>query len=93
MILTIWTFLDILKMSIFGFLDEMFFRRTEKSGLKIWGSCRTENGKENIYKNQGFSKNSEIPKIEESILATLWLHYGYIIKCSHNVAKNSLLHT
>ena len=36
---------------------------------------RTENGKENIYKNQRFYKNSEIPKIEESILATLWLHY------------------
>jgi hypothetical protein len=78
LILTIWTFLDILKMSIFGFLDEMFFRRTEKSGVKIWISCRTENGKENIYKIQGFFENSEIPKIKDSILATLWLHYGYI---------------
>ena len=87
LILTIWTFLDILKMSNFGFLDEMFFRRTEISGLKMFITCRTENGKENIYKNQGFSKNSEIPKIEESILATLWLHYGYIMATFDNVAK------
>jgi hypothetical protein len=65
-------------MSIFGFLDEMFFRRTEKSGVKMFTICRTENGKENIYKNQLFFENSENPKIEESILATLWLHYGYI---------------
>jgi hypothetical protein len=39
---------------------------------------RTENGKENIYKIQGFFENSEIPKFKDSILATLWLHYGYI---------------
>ena len=30
-----WTFLDILKMSIFGFLEIIFFRRTEKSGDKL----------------------------------------------------------
>ena len=77
-ILTIWTFLDILKMSIFGFLDGIFFRRTEKLGTKIWVLRRTENGKENIYKNQCFLKNSEIRNSKESILATLWLHYGYI---------------
>jgi hypothetical protein len=93
LILTIWTFLDILKMSIFGFLDGIFFRRTEKSEMKIWVSCRTENGKENICKNQRFYKNSEIPKIKDSILATSWLHYGYIMKSSQNVAKKSLLHT
>ena len=29
----IWTFLDILKMSIFGFLEEMFFCRTENPEL------------------------------------------------------------
>ena len=78
LILTIWTFLDILKMSIFGFLDGIFFRRTEKSGLKMILFVRTENGKEKNYKNQRFFENSEIPKIKESILATLWLHYGYI---------------
>ena len=77
-ILTIWTFLDILKMSIFGFLDEIFFRRTEKSGLKIPDLRRIENGKENIYKKQIFFENSEIRNSKESILATLWLHYGYI---------------
>jgi hypothetical protein len=44
----IWTFLDILKMSIFEFLEELFFYRTEKSGkinAVIW---RSENGKEII---------------------------------------------
>ena len=65
-------------MSIFGFLDEMFFCRTEKSGTKTRGSRRTENGKGKNYKNQRFFENSEIPKINDSILATLWLHYGYI---------------
>ena len=30
-----WTFLDILKMSIFGFLEIIFFRRTEKSGTDL----------------------------------------------------------
>ena len=30
-----WTFLDILKMSIFGFLKIIFFNRTEKSGDKL----------------------------------------------------------
>jgi len=43
-----WTFLDIFKMSIFGFLEEMFFGRTEKSGNKNDWVCRSENGKENI---------------------------------------------
>ena len=86
-ILTIWTFLDILKMSIFEFLDGIFFRRTEKSGTKIWVSCRIENGKKNIYKSQRFFENSEIPKIKDSILATLWLHYGYIMATFDNVAK------
>jgi hypothetical protein len=42
-----WTFLDILKMSIFGFLKELFFGRTEKSGNIIIYNCRIENGKEN----------------------------------------------
>ena len=46
--------MDIFKMSIFRFLDGIFFRRTEKSGTKIWVLRRTENGKENIYKNQCF---------------------------------------
>ena len=74
-------------MSIFGFLDEIFFRRTEKSGLKAVSSRRTENGKENVYKNSIFFEKSEIPKIKESILATLWLHYGYIMATFDNVAK------
>jgi len=43
-----WTFLDILKMSIFGFLEEMFFCRTEKTGMIKNINVRTENGKENI---------------------------------------------
>jgi hypothetical protein len=66
-------------MSIFGFLDGIFFCRTENSGLKIGSSRRAENGKENVYKNQTFFENSEISGIQDSILATLWLHYGYIM--------------
>ena len=42
-----WTFLDILKMSIFRFLEEMFFYRSEKSKNENVGNCRSENGKEN----------------------------------------------
>ena len=87
LILTIWTFLDILKMSIFGFLDGIFFCRTEKSGMKKYVTMRTENGKENIYKNQRNFENFEIPGIQESILATLWLHYGYIMATFDNLAK------
>ena len=52
-----WTFLDILKMSIFGFLKIIFFMRTEKfRNENVW-KCRSENGKENqswifeIFKN------------------------------------------
>jgi hypothetical protein len=41
-----WTFLDILKMSIFRFLEEMFFYRSEKSKNENVGNCRSENGKE-----------------------------------------------
>ena len=83
MILTIWTFLDILKMSIFGFLDEMFFRRTEKSGLKMFITCRTENGKEIFIKIKDFLK---IPKFQKSRNRS-WLHYGYIMATFDNVAK------
>jgi hypothetical protein len=43
-----WTFLDILKMSIFGFLKKIFFYRTEKIRNKNVWICRTENGKEII---------------------------------------------
>ena len=43
-----WTFLDILKMSIFGFLKEMFFKRTEKFGIKKMLNSSIENGKEII---------------------------------------------
>ncbi len=42
-----WTFLDILKMSIFGFFKIIFFRRTEKSENKNVWNRRSENGKEN----------------------------------------------
>ena len=41
-----WTFLDILKMSIFGFFKIIFFRRTEKSENKNACNYRSENGKE-----------------------------------------------
>jgi hypothetical protein len=34
--------LDIYCMSIFNFLEKMFFGRTEKSGNKIHLNCRTE---------------------------------------------------
>jgi len=53
----IWTFLDILKMSIFRFLEEMFFYRTEKSGVINIFIVRTENGKENITITFVFFKN------------------------------------
>jgi len=43
-----WTFLDILKMSIFGFIKIIFFMRTEKFETKNVGNCRSENGKKNI---------------------------------------------
>ncbi len=46
-----WTFLDILKMSIFGFLEEIFFGRTEKSGNIVVFNCRIGNGKEIINYN------------------------------------------
>jgi hypothetical protein len=65
-------------MSIFGFLDEIFFRRTEKSGLKIQSLFRTEIGKENVFEKSIFFEIFKIPGIQKSILATLWLHYGYI---------------
>jgi hypothetical protein len=35
-------------MSIFGFLEEIFFSRTEKSGNKLTNEQLTENGKENV---------------------------------------------
>jgi hypothetical protein len=44
-------------MSIFGFLKEMFFCRTEKSGKKLLLSIQCENGKENINDNVMFFKN------------------------------------
>ena len=66
---------------------ESFFAALKNRGVKMFITCLTENGKENIYKFQGFFENSEIPKIEESILATLWLHYGYIMATFDNVAK------
>jgi hypothetical protein len=34
--------LDIYCMSIFNFLEKMFFGRTEKSGLQTYLNCRTE---------------------------------------------------
>jgi hypothetical protein len=34
-------------MSKFDFLEEMFFERTEKSGIKYRIYCRTENAAEN----------------------------------------------
>jgi hypothetical protein len=37
-------------MSILGFLKEIFFSRTEKSGNEHCVYCRTENGKEIICK-------------------------------------------
>ncbi len=49
-----WTFLDILKMSIFGFLKEMFFRHTEKSGKIKTFYLRIENGKEIIKSKNVF---------------------------------------
>jgi hypothetical protein len=42
-----WTFLDIFKMSIFGFLKIIFFLCTENSKHKNVWNCRSENGKEN----------------------------------------------
>jgi hypothetical protein len=35
-------------MSIFGFLDGIFFNRTEKSGTKMSVCLLTENGKESV---------------------------------------------
>jgi hypothetical protein len=52
-----WTFLDIFKMSIFGFLKKIFFMRTEKSGNKNDWICRSENGKKTQYWNVGNFKN------------------------------------
>jgi hypothetical protein len=51
-----WTFLDILKMSIFGFLKIIFFMRTEKSRNENVWKCRSENGKENQSWIFGFFK-------------------------------------
>jgi hypothetical protein len=48
LIFLFWTFLDILKMSILGFLKIIFFGRTEKSGMIFGLYCRTENGKEQL---------------------------------------------
>jgi hypothetical protein len=44
-------------MSIFGFLEEMFFCRTEKSGVINIFIVLTENGKENITITFVFFKN------------------------------------
>ena len=52
-----WTFLDILKMSIFGFLKIIFFRCTEKSENKNDWICRSENGKKKQYWNVENFKN------------------------------------
>jgi hypothetical protein len=46
-----WTFLNILKMSIFEFLKIIFFRRTEKFENKNDWIFRSENGKEKQYWN------------------------------------------
>jgi hypothetical protein len=52
-----WTFLDIFKMSIFGFIEEMFFGRTEKSGNENVWNYRFENGKKKQYWNVENFKN------------------------------------
>jgi hypothetical protein len=43
-----WTFLNILKMSIFKFFKIIFFRRTEKSENKNDLNFHSENGKEKV---------------------------------------------
>ena len=55
-----WTFLDILKMSIFQLFEIIFFCRTEKSGYKYVINCRSINSKKflNIFsRNFGFFEN------------------------------------
>ena len=54
-----WTFLDIFKMSIFGFLKIIFFRHTEKSENKNDCNCLSENGKEIIKYESVFLENFE----------------------------------
>jgi hypothetical protein len=66
-------------MSIFGFLEIIFFCRTEKSG-NITVFCRhTENGKENV-------RNFLIEKIffQKNLGAPFFL--GYILATFHNIA-------
>jgi hypothetical protein len=48
-------------MSIFHFLKEMFFGRTEKSGTEIIIICRSENGKkQKHFNNKKMQKNEKI---------------------------------
>jgi hypothetical protein len=73
-----WTFFKNIKMSIFGFLEIIFFCRTEKSGTQTDVFRRTENGKENtilfLFEKcflGFFSRSGFHWKI-------FWLHFGYI---------------
>ena len=74
-------------MSILRFLKEIFFCRTEKSGTNLFIWRHTENGKEiickKVVKSIIFARNLETVGIP-------WLHYGSIMECSQNVAKEFL---
>jgi len=62
-------------MSIFGFLKEIFFYRTEKSGTNMFILRHTENGKENILLFMLFLLFFRIFGNNRNSLATLWLDY------------------
>ena len=66
-------------MSIFDFLEIIFFCRTEKSGTQTDVFRRTENGKENIRKKL-FEKHF----FENFLDAVFFL--GYILATFHNIA-------
>jgi len=78
MTFSFWTFLKNIKMSIFDFLEIIFFCRTEKSGTQTDVFSRTENGKENIrlflFEKHFFRNflNAVFPWL------FFWLHFGYI---------------
>jgi hypothetical protein len=62
-------------MSIFDFLNKVFFCRTEKSGTKTQFYCCIENGKETILLFLLFLLFFRIFGNMRNSLATLWLDY------------------
>jgi len=70
-----WTFLDILKMSIFGFLDEIFFAALKNQGTQNEYIVALRMVRKIFMFFSDFLKNPKFQKSEEKS----WLHSGAIM--------------